>query len=221
MLKWIAVFLMIIDHFAIVIQDYISYDFYYILRGIGRLCFPLFVYAIVKGVQRTSNFKSYLIHLLGFGIITEVIRKSFDVFNFDEFNVMISFFLYVMMYFILIDKIKLPTLIKILSMTSIVLLSSVIEYGLGGLVLFWVLMYIDKKGGNATALQLSSFIGILLSFKLTGHNSLQLLSAFAAFLMFIPKLEGRVFSPKVEKYSFYVIYPLQFLILGLISEHVL
>ena len=221
MLKWIAVILMIIDHSAIVIKDYISYDFYYMLRGIGRLCFPLFVYFIVKGVQRTSNFKMYLLHLLGFGIATEIIRTSFDVFNFNVFNVMISFFLYATMYFIMVNKIKLPAVIKILSMSFIVLLSPLIEYGLGGLVLFWVLMYIDKKGGSVTALQLSSFVGILLSFKLTGHNSLQLLSAFAAFIMFIPKLEGRIFSPKVEKYSFYVIYPLQFLLLGLISEYLL
>lgn len=68
-LKIIAVVLMLVDH--------IGYIFFYgrpeydILRGMGRLVFPIFAFLIAEGCCHTGNKKNYLARLLAFAFISE------------------------------------------------------------------------------------------------------------------------------------------------------
>ena len=79
-LKWIALITMLIDHTAAtmvpyynMLQELTNIDItvvYDVMRGIGRLSFPIFCFCIVEGFVHTRNVKKYLIRLLIFALIT-------------------------------------------------------------------------------------------------------------------------------------------------------
>ena len=82
-LKWIALITMLIDHIAATMMQYfdiveqlfnIDTEFIYnLMRGIGRISFPIFCFCIVEGFIHTRNIKKYLIRLFIFAVITEPI----------------------------------------------------------------------------------------------------------------------------------------------------
>lgn len=45
---------------------------YWIMRGVGRLAFPIFIFLLIEGFQYTSNKWKYLLRLFAFSIISEV-----------------------------------------------------------------------------------------------------------------------------------------------------
>lgn len=85
-LKWIAIVCMLVDHIGAVIVEPIvmggSYYpilapkqwvmLYYILRGIGRIAFPIFAFLLVEGFTHTRNRLKYLRNLCIFAFISEV-----------------------------------------------------------------------------------------------------------------------------------------------------
>ena len=82
-LKWIALIPMLIDHIAATMMPHfdiveqlfnIDTEFIYnVMRGIGRISFPIFCFCIVEGFIHTRNIKKYLIRLFIFAVITEPI----------------------------------------------------------------------------------------------------------------------------------------------------
>lgn len=84
-LKMIAVFTMFIDHTASHLLRYVEeftaplftyhhfeLSWYYLLRCVGRLAFPLFAFLIVEGFIHTSNRRKYGRNLLIFALISEI-----------------------------------------------------------------------------------------------------------------------------------------------------
>ncbi len=88
-LKWIAVSSMLIDHSAYVF--FLTWLWptrtaaglvpvilpaartaYRVLRGIGRLSFPLFCFLLTEGYRHTRSVKRYLRRLLCFGLLSEI-----------------------------------------------------------------------------------------------------------------------------------------------------
>ena len=67
MLKWIAMICMVVDHAGIMIHG----EHYALMRTIGRIAFPIFVFQIVEGVFHTKDWKKYLGSLAVFAIISE------------------------------------------------------------------------------------------------------------------------------------------------------
>ena len=66
-LKIIAIILMTIDHIGFILFPDII-----ILRVIGRLSFPIFVFLIIEGFKNTSNYNSFLKRLISFAVIIEI-----------------------------------------------------------------------------------------------------------------------------------------------------
>lgn len=76
MLKWLALFFMVIDHIAYYFHDLIPDDAYLVMRTIGRLAFPIFAYGIVLGMRRTRNISRYFIRLASFAILGQFIMEA-------------------------------------------------------------------------------------------------------------------------------------------------
>lgn len=77
-LKKIAMFFMLIDHLAyVMIEKGVGmfgswYTIDRIMRGMGRIAFPIFCFTIVEGFQKTKDAKAYLRRLFLFALISEI-----------------------------------------------------------------------------------------------------------------------------------------------------
>ena len=87
-LKWIAIITMLIDHIgAAIIEHYIRYtdwavrgmearELFYnldlLLRSIGRMAFPIFIFLLVEGFFHTRSRLKYLLRLSVFCIISDI-----------------------------------------------------------------------------------------------------------------------------------------------------
>ena len=78
-LKWIAVISMLIDHTAEVLinhnaalTDPIWAQIYVLMRGIGRIAFPIYAFLLVEGFLHTRNVKKYLARMLTFAVVSEI-----------------------------------------------------------------------------------------------------------------------------------------------------
>ena len=78
-LKWIAVISMLIDHTAEVLinhnaalTDPIWAQIYVLMRGIGRIAFPIYAFLLVEGFLYTRDVKKYLARMLTFAVVSEI-----------------------------------------------------------------------------------------------------------------------------------------------------
>ena len=71
-IKLIAIVSMLIDHTGAILQSYLTPELYELMRGIGRLAFPLFAFFIVEGFLHTRSVGKYLLRLSVFALISEL-----------------------------------------------------------------------------------------------------------------------------------------------------
>ena len=74
-LKIIAIIAMVIDHIGLFLYDKngpISGQTYDILRGIGRVSFPIFCFLIVEGFYHTKNLNKYMLRIAVFAVISQI-----------------------------------------------------------------------------------------------------------------------------------------------------
>lgn len=95
-LKLLAILSMVIDHGGLVIfGEALPYTpfhnrIYWIMRCIGRLAFPIFLFLLVEGYFHTKNLKKYMIRLFLFALISEIpydLAFSKTLFDFSSQNV--------------------------------------------------------------------------------------------------------------------------------------
>ena len=84
-LKIFAITVMLIDHIGCYFVSKIALRPYYIIRSIGRLAMPIFLYLIVQGFFYTSNLKKYRFRVFCLATITQIILIVLGIINEVQF----------------------------------------------------------------------------------------------------------------------------------------
>lgn len=80
-LKLLAMITMLIDHFGAAFlffymnigDNRLKYrELYNVIRSIGRISFPIFIFLLVEGLYHTKNIQKYLLRLALFSLISEI-----------------------------------------------------------------------------------------------------------------------------------------------------
>ncbi|WP_455716234.1 TraX family protein, partial [Anaerosporobacter sp.] len=211
-LKVIAILAMFIDHIAAVFVDD-STKLYLLMRGFGRIAFPIFCFLIVEGYFHTRNVKKYMSRLAAFAIISEI---PFDLCFYKELfywqhqNVFFTLLLGLVAIYAIEELKKRYSasypksvisqfVVVMLAMTAAWLLCT--DYNMLGILIIMA-FYINRGDRIQTAI---SFFIVTICL----GNVLQLLSVLA--LIPIYMYNGKK-GPSM-RYVFYVFYPGHLLIL--------
>ena len=129
-LKIIAIITMIIDHIGVAFftEGHIVYE---VLRFIGRISFPVFLFIFLDGFFMSQNRKKHIFELLFFGIVSEPFYDKAlhgQWFDWSSQNVMLTWFLcYTMLCFLEMTK-KCKILYRIAYSVGIITVYILISY---------------------------------------------------------------------------------------------
>lgn len=143
-IKIIAIISMVIDHTgSVFVNDKLYPELYQVMRGIGRIAFPIFCFLLVQGFIHTSNVKKYILRLAVLALISEI---PFDLAFFNQiyywkhqnvfFTLLIGLFVLVGMKFY--EK-KTAGQIFVFLLGAIVAISLQTDYSIGGILLMALL----------------------------------------------------------------------------------
>ncbi len=228
-IKWAAMILLIVDHATIALFDNDP-----IGRAIGRLAFPLFAYMIAVGLQYSSNPLKYFKRILLFAFISEI---PFDLFvanipfYFMSQNVLFTFAIAMGLY-LLVARLNYQAYAWLAAFVAGYVLGELCSVDYGGIGVVTVLTFklaiyglkgdkLNARFGQALGCALISF-GYVISHSIeigAPYFGMQILAAFALLILLFSKGVPADFSMASKKYSrlFYLVYPLQFVILWAIS----
>jgi hypothetical protein len=215
-LKVLAILAMLTDHIAAVFFTD-EPKLYLVMRGFGRIAFPIFCFLIVEGYFHTRNVKKYMARLAVFAIISEI---PFDLcfyhklFYWQHQNVFFTLLLGLVAIYALeevkkhfsesyLKMLLLQFAVIILAMTAAWLLCT--DYSMLGILIIMA-FYINRGNKIQTTISL-----MIVTFCL--GNEIQLLSLLALVPIFL--YNGKK-GPSM-RYVFYVFYPAHLLILYAIS----
>jgi hypothetical protein len=196
-LKLFAVFLMVIDHIGAYL---IPVPFFRIL---GRLVFPIFAYQLTVGYEKTSDKKKYFQNLLIFAFISHI---PYSLLGNNQLNIIFSLLFGFCLLWLLDNDFYLSSFFVFLIGSFICI------YGAYGLVLILLFRYYSNY-----PVLLAFLFALLNVFYWAFYGStIQFFSLLALIPLFVLKL------PKIDlnKYFFYVFYPLHLLIIYFFTLYV-
>ena len=211
-IKILACITMLIDHMAIfLVGQEQNPGLYLLMRLIGRLSFPLFAFLIVQGFMHTRNVRNYILRILAFAVVTEVI---YDYAFFGEYvyvgkqNALFTLVIGLlaltgMRHFK--DKTGATIGFGLLACAVALFLNSDFTFYGVLMIIFFYFDQFDRIGRIFSILLLNIIMG-----------GLQPAASFA--LIFTEMYKER--ERKLPKYCFYVFYPLHLLILALLRNYV-
>lgn len=230
MLKLLAAFLMVIDHFAIL---FIPSDtlLYVICRLIGRLSMPLFAYYVALGFIHTKHFNNYILRLVVMTLVTQLpftwiiyndsfwttLRESQGLILLEHFNIGLTFICGLLLLKLLQERIT--PIVGFPLILFLCFLAELGDYGLYGVALV-VLFY----AYHTTKLSLSQcgFAITILTALYTYNPSLDYW--FSGFVMQAPAFLSIALincfhtqKVKLPRFFFYWFYPLHMFILLILS----
>lgn len=228
-LKFIAMITMLIDHIGAVVllryildmQGHISsveqynsmVTLYRVMRGIGRIAFPIYCFLLVEGFQKTRNLKKYILRLGVFALIAEV---PFDL----AFTARVFSLSY--------QSVMLTLLVGVLTMWGVSLLERHVKNKI--LLVLGSALVIALGAGAAELMKTDyGYLGILCIMVLYALRRVKWMQILGGCLVFSWEVWAPVaFLPIAFydgrrglrlKYVFYLFYPLHLLILYLICVY--
>ncbi|MDR1292762.1 MAG: conjugal transfer protein TraX [Clostridiales Family XIII bacterium] len=210
-LKIVAVISMVLDHVGkVFFPDNV------VLSIVGRIAFPLFAYCIVVGFLYTRNIKRYLMRLLVFGVISQLIypwalRSNSISFPNNLLNLNIFFTLIAGLLILLAIQDLKKRWWLILPVVAVELFIG-LDYGVNGLALF-VIFYLTRNK------RWLSFVLVLAWMCLELPGDFIMLQDFGIDKQFfailaLPFIYVHTNTHlKLNKYIFYAIYPVHLLLI--------
>lgn len=215
-LKIVALITMFIDHLgASVILKIYGYDsfIYSLSRSIGRIAFPIFAFFAIEGFKKTSDRKNYFRRLFIFALITEI---PFDLFNNQQFfywryqNVIFTILIGVLMLQAIEFEIYKYNnkIYEFLIVVVFCIIVTFIQSDYSFLGTFAIYMYY-KAGDDRLNRLINGEIAFLFEFLSFVH--------LANILIYL--YNGK--RGNLNKYIFYVFYPLHLLVLYFIANYII
>ncbi|TVP84610.1 MAG: hypothetical protein EA375_06385 [Acholeplasmataceae bacterium] len=226
-LKWIGVITMTIDHIAVYLIHSTTL-LHWLLRGIGRIAFPLFAFMIAEGFHHTRNRFAYWLRLMLYTLLIEVFLVGYYLYTHINYSVLPFTGTGSSVNFILPLFFGLSALVllheKRVWLRPFALLIVVLAgwlgtpYGMYGVLLiiaFGILRRVQWQLLAGVTLTLLYVYGPLVmpAIPYYGFMQLQLLAIIALLMLFA--YNGR--RGKSNRWFFYVYYPLHIGILMLIA----
>lgn len=215
-IKYIAVSSMTIDHTAIILQHHIPDNTYEIMRNIGRIAYPIFIYMLVEGFFKTHDRKKYLTRLALFACLAEPacdLFRSQKLLEFTKQNVIFGLLLGVIA-MLLLDTDTISGIFFACTIPFLALLGNV-EYGGFGVLTICTMYYVAKENkGNICQASLPQLVlGFLplMIYSINCPSELYFLIAIPILLCYNGK------KGNSSRYFFYLYYPLHKLALAYIS----
>ncbi len=211
-LKLIAIVAMLIDHIGLLLLNNMI-----VLRGIGRLAFPIFTYLLVDGMRNTRDIGKYARRILfawAISIVPYSLAFYGQVFSIHQ-NIYLSQFLFLGIFCML--GADAPVLAKSALVLFFAALAEVanLEYGWYGVIIAVLLFYYD----NIPRIEmLGLFVVVNILYGCFTGNWIQMLSTMAVF--FLP---GEYGMPESQRPSravsivSYLFYPVHLMFLTLLK----
>lgn len=243
-LKIVAVIFMIIDHFAYYFHYAISTELYTWCRILGRISMPIFVYLLVQGYFNTKSLKKYKIRLFISAVITQglilivkyINLKYYNYYTinvYDILNILFSMFLSLILICLIDRKVLYANnfitsvfdkLIRLAFIIGIVILYLKLNFDYKYfLPLLAISIYIVEKFREFFEWEICNIwykvilVNVLVILLILSSVILSEINLFAILsILFIVFYNGKLWKKsKFMKYIFYIIFPLQHIILYL------
>ncbi|MCL2575282.1 MAG: conjugal transfer protein TraX [Defluviitaleaceae bacterium] len=220
-LKTIAIISMLIDHSTAVFVPFTDENYwsYIILRGLGRIAFPIFAFLIAQGCLYTKNIGKYALRLVIFALISELF---YDLALTGEVNFLadtnIFFALALAVAAIAVYRLLLRPNWEIVAALVVAPFAMVAElissdYGAFG-VIFIFLLYLANP---AIKWRMVVIIMLWAIFNYLDHQIFILFCLVPAVLIALHS--GKLgFNHILAKYAFYAFYPAHLAILALLKK---
>ena len=216
LLKWVAIISMFVDHLAVMITDYISMAVYYVMRGVGRLAFPIFCFLLVEGFTHTKSFSKYLSRVVIFAILSQIpynLLRYGNIFGGGYFNILFTFSVTLAVLYVL-SKCNMNRVIGFMLGGIAIVVGMAVTYLLNfeysyKCILLAVLFYYTGRNIRYQAIKNVGAVAIL-------YLNCGLVDLVAPLsLFFINAYNGE--KGKFPKWFGYTFYPLHLLLFGLIK----
>lgn len=199
MLKYIAVLCMLLDH----INKILFNNEYYILTLIGRLAYPLFIYLSVYAyVYYTSSKFLYMNRVLTFAFIAQPFYMYGFGLGLAPLNILFSIFFGLCSLYLFEQK-------KYIYMIFPILFSLYADYSFLSIILFFATYFYIKNSSNI-------YFILLFVVSLASLNLFEYMYFIPLFFLLLIFFQNISFKISMNKYFFYLFYPLHFLILGVV-----
>ena len=230
-IKIIAILTMLIDHIGMVFLS--RHPDLMVLRYVGRMAFPLFVFLVAEACVHTKSMNKYMTRLFVFAVISQIpfalalsVSVGLQIPVLIRLNIFFTLFLGVLLVHLYRIALALDRLTGLLFFMLLFIfafiLADVLSMDYGGVgVMFIMLMYIVQASHSKNKrLYVVLLLVVFLTLQHPPINELQW-SLFAGGLLSIAPVafyNGQLgFSNRWVKWGFYLFYPLHLLVLAWVA----